>query len=61
MIKVNDRFMTGAMYAPFCRTKHAPMDEWDKDMKNMAELGYTCLHGFGTILSIKKVYMILPK
>jgi len=46
MIKVNDRFMTGAMYAPFCRTKHAPMEEWDKDMKNMAELGYTCLHGF---------------
>lgn len=38
--------MTGAMYAPFCRTKHAPMEDWDNDMKNMAELGYTCVHGF---------------
>lgn len=46
MITINDKFMTGAMYAPFCRTKHAPMEEWDNDMKNMAELGYTCLHGF---------------
>jgi len=46
MITVNDKFMTGAMYAPFCRTKHAPMEEWDSDMKTMAELGYTCLHGF---------------
>lgn len=46
MITVNDRFLTGAMYAPFCRTRHAPMDEWDNDMKNMAELGYNCLHGF---------------
>lgn len=46
MITINDKFMTGAMYAPFCRTKHAPMEDWDNDMKNMAELGYTCLHGF---------------
>lgn len=46
MITISDKFMTGAMYAPFCRTKHAPMSEWDKDLKNMAELGYTCLHGF---------------
>lgn len=46
MITVNDKFMTGAMYAPFCRTKHAPIEEWDGDMKTMAELGYTCLHGF---------------
>lgn len=46
MITINDKFMTGAMYAPFCRTKHAPMEEWDNDMKTMAELGYTCLHGF---------------
>lgn len=46
MITINDRFMTGAMYAPFCRTKHAPMEEWDNDMKTMSELGYTCLHGF---------------
>ncbi len=46
MINVNDKFLTGAMYAPFCRTKHAPMNDWDRDMKNMADLGYTCLHGF---------------
>lgn len=46
MITISDEFMTGAMYAPFCRTKHAPMSDWDNDMKKMAELGYTCLHGF---------------
>jgi len=46
MINVDSRFLTGTMYAPFCRTMHAPMEEWDGDMKNMAELGYTCLHGF---------------
>ncbi len=46
MITINDKFMVGSMYAPFCRTKHAPMEEWDNDMKNMADLGYTCLHGF---------------
>ena len=34
------------MYAPFCRTKHAPMSEWQGDMNKMAELGFTCLHGF---------------
>lgn len=45
-IRINDLIMAGAMYAPFCRTKHAPMEEWDKDMQNMAELGYTCAHGF---------------
>lgn len=42
----NDRFMMGAMYAPFCRTLAAPMEEWDSDFKNMKELGYTCVHGF---------------
>ena len=46
MIKINDLIMTGAMYAPFCRTKSAPMEVWDSDMKNMSELGYTCVHGF---------------
>ncbi len=46
MINITDKFLTGAMYAPFCRTKHAPIEEWDRDMKNMADLGYTCLHGF---------------
>lgn len=45
-IKVDDRFLTGSMYAPFCRTVHAPLEEWDRDMKNMAYLGYSCLHGF---------------
>ena len=44
--QIAKRFLTGAMYAPFCRTLHAPMEEWDNDMKTMAELGYTCLHGF---------------
>ena len=46
MKTVSERFLTGAMYAPFCRTKHAPMEEWDADMAKMAQLGYTCLHGF---------------
>ena len=45
-IEVDSRFLTGAMYAPFCRTAHAPMEEWEKDIRQMAELGYTCLHGF---------------
>ena len=34
------------MYAPFCRTRHAPIEEWERDIRTMAELGYTCLHGF---------------
>lgn len=46
MIQVDSRFLTGAMYAPFCRTTHAPMEEWEQDIRQMAELGYTCLHGF---------------
>ena len=45
-IIIDERFLTGSMYAPFCRTMHAPMEEWDKDIQNMAELGYNCLHGF---------------
>ena len=45
-IKIDERFLTGSMYAPFCRTLHAPMEEWDKDMATMAKLGYNCLHGF---------------
>lgn len=43
---ISEKFLTGAMYAPFCRTVHAPMEEWDRDMANMARLGYSCLHGF---------------
>ncbi len=46
MTNIRDTFLTGAMYAPFCRTKHAPIEEWDADMQKMAQLGYTCLHGF---------------
>lgn len=46
MLIKDDRFMMGAMYAPFCRTIAAPMEEWDNDFKNMKELGYTCVHGF---------------
>ena len=23
---ISDKFLTGAMYAPFCRTMHAPME-----------------------------------
>lgn len=42
----NGEFLTGAMYAPFCRTLAWPMQEWDNDMKNMKELGYNCVHGF---------------
>ena len=34
------------MYAPFCRTKHPPIEEWERDLKQMKALGYTCLHGF---------------
>lgn len=45
-IKIDERFLTGSMYAPFCRTLHAPMEEWDRDMQKMARLGYNCLHGF---------------
>ncbi len=40
------RILTGTMYAPFCRTLHVPMEEWDTDFRNMAELGFTCVHGF---------------
>jgi len=46
MKKISEKFLCGAMYAPFCRTKHAPMSEWQQDMDKMAELGFTCLHGF---------------
>ena len=45
-IVIADKFLVGSMYAPFCRTKHAPIEEWQRDMNTMAELGYTCLHGF---------------
>ena len=46
MITINPGFIAGAMYAPFCRTKSAPMEEWDKDLKTMKELGFSCVHGF---------------
>lgn len=40
------RFVTGAMYAPFCRTLAVPKEEWDKDLKGMADSGYSVVHGF---------------
>lgn len=40
------QFLTGAMYAPFCRTLAAPMEEWEQDIRNMKELGFNCIHGF---------------
>ncbi len=46
MKNISDKFLVGAMYAPFCRTAHAPMEEWERDIQTMADLGYTCLHGF---------------
>lgn len=46
MKNISDKFLVGAMYAPFCRTRHAPMEEWERDIQWMADLGYTCLHGF---------------
>jgi beta-galactosidase GanA len=46
MKTISDKFLVGAMYAPFCRTRHAPIEEWERDIQWMADLGYTCLHGF---------------
>jgi beta-galactosidase len=36
----------GAMYAPFCRTANVPLAEWEKDLRQMREHGFTVLHGF---------------
>lgn len=41
-----NKFLTGAMYAPFCRTLAVSEDQWDQDLENMAKAGYTCVHGF---------------
>ena len=41
-----NQLLVGAMYAPFCRTKYIDPSEWEKDIKAMREMGYTCLHGF---------------
>lgn len=46
VINKENQFLTGAMYAPFCRTLAAPIEEWEQDIKNMADLGYNCIHGF---------------
>ena len=46
MKNISEKFLVGAMYAPFCRTRHAPIEEWERDIQWMADLGYTCLHGF---------------
>lgn len=46
-VRIKDgAFLTGAMYAPFCRTVSPPMEEWENDIKNMADAGFTCAHGF---------------
>ena len=44
----------GAMYAPFCRTQYAGMAEWDADIRRMAEMGFSCLHGFAEWWRIEK-------
>ncbi|MBR4236688.1 MAG: beta-galactosidase [Clostridia bacterium] len=36
----------GVMYAPFCRTLYVGMENWEADIRNMRDMGYTCLHGF---------------
>ncbi len=46
VINKENQFLVGAMYAPFCRTLAAPIEEWENDIKNMADLGYNCVHGF---------------
>lgn len=46
IINKENQFLTGAMYAPFCRTLAAPIEQWEQDIKNMADLGYNCIHGF---------------
>ncbi len=47
MIKrIDNRILVGAMYAPFCRTAHVPIVEWDSDLAKMKDAGFTCLHGF---------------
>ena len=46
VINKENQFLTGAMYARFCRTLAAPIEEWEQDIKNIAELGYNCVHGF---------------
>ena len=42
----SQRFLIGAMYAPFCRTLPPPVEEWDQDLRLMKDLGFTCFHGF---------------
>lgn len=44
----------GVMYAPFCRTKYIDTSEWEKDIKQMSELGFKCLHGFSEWWRVEK-------
>jgi beta-galactosidase len=50
----NNNFMTGAVYAPFCRTINPPIDSWQNDLEKMADLGYKCFHGFAEWHDIEK-------
>ena len=50
----NGKIMMGAMYAPFCRTKYVDMSSWENDIRNMAEMGYTCIHAFTEWWRIEK-------
>lgn len=36
----------GVMYAPFCRTAIWSDADWERDVKAIADAGYTCAHGF---------------
>lgn len=53
MISPN-KIPVGVMYAPFCRTKAVDMSEWEKDIKTMSELGFSCLHGFSEWWRVEK-------
>ncbi len=44
----------GVMYAPFCRTLYTGMENWEEDIKNMRDMGFTCLHGFTEWWRIEK-------
>ena len=51
---VKDKLLVGTMYAPFCRTKYVDTSEWEQDIRRMAEMGYTCLHGFSEWWRVEK-------
>lgn len=51
---IKDKLLVGTMYAPFCRTKYVDTSEWEQDIRRMAEMGYTCLHGFSEWWRVEK-------